>query len=273
MQSSNMKHIVITGSTRGIGYGLAKHFLSAGYAVTISGTTSEHVERAYCSLMQLASGNRIQGFTCDVTNREEIGKLWKKAVANLGPIHIWINNAGIDQNRKLLWELEPEQMDKLMRVNVLGMMHGSVIAFQQMIKQGFGFIYNMEGFGSDGMMMDKLSLYGTSKRAVRYFTRSLAREARNTPVCIGTLSPGMVATDLLRNSLLSDPQTAKANKRIFNILADDTDTVTHFLVKKILANRKNGAHIARLNKAKILWKFARAPFVKRDLFAYPETQS
>ena len=56
----------------------------------------------------------------------------------------------------------------------------------------------MEGFGSNGMMRPKMTLYGTSKSAISYFTRSLAIEAKNTSVKIGTLSPGMVATEFLK---------------------------------------------------------------------------
>jgi len=102
----------------------------------------------------------------------------------------------------------------------------------------------MEGFGSDGMIRDKMTLYGTTKRAVRYFTQSMAKEASTSPVKIGTLSPGMVVTDFLLNSLKSNSKEADKAKEIFNILADHVDTVTPFLCKRILENNKNNAHIA-----------------------------
>ena len=87
----------------------------------------------------------------------------------------------------------------------------------------------MEGFGSDGMIRDKMTLYGTTKRAVRYFTQSMAKEASTSPVKIGTLSSGMVVTDFLLNSLKSNSKEADKAKEIFNILADHVDTVTPFL--------------------------------------------
>ena len=66
------------------------------------------------------------------------------------------------------------------------------------LQQGGGKIFNMEGLGSDGVMIDGMTIYGTTKSALSYFTRSFSHEARHSAVEIGTLSPGMVVTDMLR---------------------------------------------------------------------------
>lgn len=266
-----IKHIVITGSTRGIGFGMARHFLLAGHKVTLNGTSETGIEQAMARLKKGLPHAGLSGYAGDIGDRLHTEALWRHAVAASGPVDIWINNAGIDQKRLFLWDIPDEDIQQLLHVNVTGMMNGSLTAFRHMQEQGYGFIYNMEGFGSDGMMRDKLSLYGTSKRAVRYFTRALAKEARHTPIGVGTLSPGMVATDLLRKSLLNDSADAASARKIFNILADDVDTVTSFLVRKILDNQKNDARIAWLNTAKVAWKFMRAPFTRRELFG--ETES
>lgn len=266
-----IKHIVITGSTRGIGLGMARHFLLAGHIVTINGTSETGIEQAMARLKEGLPHAVLSGYAGDVGDRMQTESLWRHAVAASGPVDIWINNAGIDQKRLFLWDIPNEDIRQLLHVNITGMMNGSLTAFRHMQEQGNGFIYNMEGFGSDGMMRDKLSLYGTSKRAVRYFTRSLAKEARHTPICVGTLSPGMVVTDLLRKSLLNDSADAASARKIFNILADDVDTVTSFLVRKMLDNQKNDARIEWLNTARAAWKFMRAPFIRRDLFG--ETES
>src|SRR5690554_3587672 len=208
-----MKHIVITGSTRGIGYGLAKEFLRRGCKVTINGTTEEGVAKALKSLEEYHPGH-VAGFAASVDSVNEMEKLWNYAENKHGEIHIWINNAGIDQVRKLFWELDEEDYNRVIRTNVIGMMNGCHVAFRHMLQQGHGQIFTMEGFGSNGMMREKMTLYGTSKSALTYFTRSLAIEAKNTPVKVGTLSPGMVATDFTRNSY------SEKNINIFNILGD-----------------------------------------------------
>ncbi|KLU61540.1 bile acid 7-dehydroxylase 2 [Peptococcaceae bacterium CEB3] len=260
-----MKHVLITGSTRGIGLGLAKRFIEAGCKVSINGMTEESVSLAIQTLQGIYPLAEIQGFAGDAGNYREVEMMWDQAVSGFGEIDIWINNAGIDQERKYAWEIESAAFERIMRTNLLGVFNGSTAAFKRMLEQGKGQIFNMEGFGSDGMMREKMTLYGTTKSAVRYFSRSLAKEAGKTPIRVGTLSPGMVVTDFLLKSAQANPDAEK-NKRLFNILADDVDTVTRFLSAEVLKNEKNNCHLVWLTQRKVLWRFLRAPFMKRDLF-------
>ena len=72
-----------------------------------------------------------------------------------------------------------------------------------MKEQGFGQIYNVEGYGSNDAMMTGLTLYGTSKRAVTYFTRSLAKESRDLTggrILVCRLTPGIMITDFLHTA-------------------------------------------------------------------------
>jgi NAD(P)-dependent dehydrogenase (short-subunit alcohol dehydrogenase family) len=151
--------------------------------------------------------------------------------------------------------------------NLLGVVCGSQVAARGMLAQGGGAIYNMEGMGSDGRKHAGLTLYGTSKYAVHYFTESLALELKGSPVIAGALRPGMVVTDLILDRYRGRPQDFARVKRIFNILADRVENVAPWLAGRILANRKNGAVLAYLSRAKLLWRFASSPFVKRDVFA------
>lgn len=260
-----MKHVLITGSTRGIGFGLAKRFIEADLKVTVNGTSQSGVQIAIKNLRDIYPTAVVQGFSCNVSNYDEVELLWENAVKEFGNIDIWINNAGIDQARKYVWEMIEPELSQIININIAGVIYGSSVAFVNMQKQGGGQIFNMEGFGSDGMIMKKMTLYGTTKRAVRYFTRSLAKEAAQTKVLVGSLSPGMVLTDILLNSLKSNPNEAESNKRIFNILADKVDIVTPFLCNKMLANTKNNTHIAWLTKSKVMIRFFSSIFIKRKL--------
>lgn len=254
-----LKHVVITGSTRGIGYGLATEFLKAGCKVTINGTTQESVDKALINLKEYIP-NHLIGFPAKVEELDDVEKLWDFSQKHFGKVDIWINNAGIDQERKLFWEMGQAEYEKVIHTNLLGVLNGSNVAFRHMLEYGSGQIFNMEGFGSNGMMREKMTIYGTSKSAISYFTRSLAIEAKNTNVKVGTLSPGMVATDFLRKSL--DGQ----NRKIYNILGDKVEPVTRFLAKRVLENQKNGANIQWLTKPKVMWRFMSSSFVKRDIF-------
>jgi short-subunit dehydrogenase len=260
-----MTHVVITGGTRGIGFGLAKEFLNSGCMVTINGKSQENVESAIKSLGKSYTG-KVIGFPGNVVERGDLEKLWEIAEKQFGKIDIWINNAGIDQVRKFVGDMEQVEYENVIQTNVIGVMNGSSVAFKHMKKQGEGKIFNMEGFGSNGMMKEKMTIYGTSKSAVSYFTRSLTLEAKGTSVKVGTLSPGMVATDFLKKSLDNNEEGAEKNKKIFNILADEVEPVTQFLVRKMLSTTENGAKIEWLTKPKVIWRFMSSPFLKREIF-------
>ncbi len=261
-----MKHIVITGSTRGIGRGLAAAFLDLGCRVTISGRRTESVSKALESLSAKYDTERVFGRACEVSDYKQVRNLWAEAQQQFGRIDIWINNAGIGQPWKLFRDVDPGAIESLVRTNIQGLMHGTHVALQGMLEQGEGMIFNMEGFGSNGSVRPMMSLYGSSKRAVRYFTRSMVREVRGTAVRIGFLSPGMVVTDLLMSPLADDPQAMEQARKIFNILADRVETVTPFLARKVLAARENGIRVAWLTRGKVFWRFLSAAFNKRDLF-------
>jgi NAD(P)-dependent dehydrogenase (short-subunit alcohol dehydrogenase family) len=153
--------------------------------------------------------------------------------------------------------------------NVLGTIFGAQVAFRGMQAQGHGAIYNMEGMGSDGRMHAGLTFYGTTKSAIHYFTKSLALEAKDSPVIIGGLRPGMVATDMIRDRYKDRPEDWERAKSIFNIIAERVETVTPWLAEQMLINRKNDVILSYSSPWKLLRKFASSPFVKRQVFDDP----
>jgi NAD(P)-dependent dehydrogenase (short-subunit alcohol dehydrogenase family) len=257
---------VITGSTRGLGFALAEELLARGCRVTVSGRTSEGVQSAVTRLG--ACGQRAQGLVCDVTDPRQVQALWEQAARHWGRVDIWINNAGIPQEYLPAWELEAEEAVRLIQTNLLGTIHGSRAAMRGMLAQGGGAIYNLEGWGSDGSRRAGLTVYGTSKRAIRYFSLALADEAAGTPVLVGTLSPGMMVTDFLTGPMSRmTAGEARRLRRIVNILGDRPETVARYLAPRILANRRHGARLAWLTGARVMGRFLTAGLRRRDLFA------
>lgn len=261
-----MKTVVITGSTRGIGLGMAHEFLRRGHQVVICGRSAESLNKAVTELSQQYEATRVLGTTCDVSQVEQVQAVWDAAMARFSKVDIWINNAGISHSQLKTWEQPVETFRSVIDTNLLGAMIGSKVAMQGMLKQGFGQIYNMEGLGSDGRIAPGLIIYGTTKYGLDYFTKGLIKEAEKTPLQIGALSPGMVVTDMLVGDL--EPGNERA-RRAFNILADRVETVTPFLVEKVLANTQNGARFAWLTTPKIAWRFLTARFNKRDVLSEP----
>ena len=116
-----------------------------------------------------------------------------------------------------------------------------------MLKQGHGAIYSMEGLGSNDMIQKKTILYGTTKRALTYFMKGLAKELAGSGVIAGRLSPGMMLTDFITKTpdgTIAAIETDASFRKIFNILADKPETVAAFFVPRMLRNTKNDRQIA-----------------------------
>ena len=116
----------------------------------------------------------------------------------------------------------------------------------------------MEGFGSDGRMMNKLSLYGTTKRAINYFSKAVAKELVDSPVMMGVIQPGMVRTDFINTSMESSTEEEKKQfDKVKRFLAEDVDIVTESLVPKILACTKKYERVDFLSKMQMMGKVFR----------------
>jgi NAD(P)-dependent dehydrogenase (short-subunit alcohol dehydrogenase family) len=261
------KSVVITGSTRGIGYSLASAFLERDCAVTISGRTTEAVNEAASKLSAKYNAELIFSFACDVTDFVQVQQLWERAKDHFGRIDIWINNAGTATPMMKFWELSPEQYVDVVHTNLIGTMYGSKVALTGMLAQGHGVLYNLEGFGAKGRSMRGMTLYGSTKASVHFINRSLAEEIKSTSVITGAIAPGMVITEMITRQFNGREEELEKSKRILNIIAERAETVAPVLVEKILENRKNGATITYSSSIRILVKFITAPFNKRDLFA------
>ncbi|MCB1690050.1 MAG: SDR family oxidoreductase [Halioglobus sp.] len=259
-----MKTVVITGSTRGIGRGLAENFLARGCQVVISGRSQDAVDTV---LGELNAGDKAAGFACEVTDAAQVQALWDGAQQRFSRVDVWINNAGISAPRKNLADTDVDDIEKVVQVNLCGMLLANRVALRGMIAQGSGQIWNMEGFGSGGQAQPGMAVYGATKRAVNYLNKALQKELGDTGVQVCTLSPGIVVTDLLVGDYDTSSAEWQKSKKIFNILGDTVETVTPFLVDGILKANKSGAKVAWLTGGKAFGRFMTAAFRKRDLFA------
>ena len=243
-------HVFITGGSKGIGRGMVIEFLKRGHNVSFTGTSESSVSKASSGL----SGNYL-GIVCDVRSIKSIETAKDSAIKRFNGIDIWINNAGVGQPPKDLFELSEDDIKEVIDVNVSGMILGTNVAIKEMIKQNHGKIYNMEGLGSDGRIIPKTIVYASSKRLLRYFSKASNKELKgNKEIFVGTLSPGMVFTKLL----LKD--TSKESMKIINILANSVEEVTPFLVKKMIEGKKK---INWLTNRKVIYKFVSSVFKKK----------
>jgi NAD(P)-dependent dehydrogenase (short-subunit alcohol dehydrogenase family) len=259
-----MKKVVITGSTRGIGFAMARAFLKRDCQVVISGRKAVAVKIIVKKLKQEFSADRVAGFACDVTHFEQVQKLWDQAAKRFGSIDFWVNNAGISNEQSTPWELTSDKIRSVVETNVLGELYGTKVAMQGFIKQGYGALYNVEGMGSRGKSNVKgLSIYGTTKAGLHYFNLCLADEVNNPHIITGSLQPGMVLTDMIRGQYEDKPEEWQKVKGILTILSGSVDTVAAWLVDKMLTNTKKGAHLAYGGTLRILGRLLNRPFNKQ----------
>lgn len=256
------KTVVVTGSTKGLGLGLVRSFLDLGANVVVSGRSAVD---AACA--DLGPKERVLGHACDVSVYAQVKALWDAACERFGAVDVWVNNAGTSNAQRAFVELPPDQIQSVVGTNLVGTMNGSRVALEGMLKQGRGAIYNMEGFGADGARQKGMALYGSTKTALRYFTKSLADETRGTGVIVGTVSPGIVVTDLLLSVYRDgDADLWRSKRWLFNFIADPVDVVAPWLARRLLENRRGGAHLAWMTVWKGALRVLNPRYHRRDLF-------
>lgn len=265
-----MKTVVVTGSARGFGYALIELFRKRNFNVVLCDVNEKSLEEAKKKLEEIQSEGKILAYKTDITKEEDIQNLIDKTLKEVGSIDIWINNAGVNQTNKPIWEVETDVIDRLIDIDLKGTILCSKLIAKVMTKQKQGQIFNVEGHGSNDATITGLSVYGTSKRAVTYFTEALAHECEElkTGILVGKITPGIMITNFIHTSLGDGEQINldEKTKKVYNILGDYPETIAEFMVDKIINNKKNNVKFTWLTNKKAAWRFMSAGFNKRNFF-------
>lgn len=266
-----MKTVVITGSARGFGLALLKEFRKYNFNVVVTDINEEELKKAKKTLEEIDSVGDILSVTCDITNEKDINILINSALKKFDSIDIWINNAGVNQAMNPIWNLDENQISRLIDIDLKGTIYCSKAIMKVMIKQGFGTIYNIEGFGSGNQKHVGLSVYGTCKRGVTYFTESLYKECVDlkTNVNVGKITPGIMITNFINTSLGDGEKFTLDNntKKVYNMLGDYPEVIAEYTVKKIIKTRKSNPKITWLNSRRVFIKIIKYMFKKNDFFS------
>ena len=197
MRQLEGKVAVITGSSRGFGLAIARAFVREGAAVVISARSEPTVRAAIETLS--GEGARVSGIVADVGDLAQVQTLAAHARQTFGRIDIWVNNAGESGVYGPTAAIAPDRYESVVRTNILGVYHGSVVAIQTFQAQGSGGkLINMLGRGDDGKVPRYQNAYAPTKAWARAFTRGLAREYKDSGIGIYALNPGLMDTEFLR---------------------------------------------------------------------------
>jgi len=261
---------VITGSTKGIGRGLAQQFIERGHNAVICSRNQADVERVTAELDALPTG-ACAGVACDMTVKSQVQQLWDHARDKFGQIDIWINNAGRASSRHMVHELPEDLTRSIITSNMIGTTFGCQVAISGFREQGHGALYNVLGGSFDGKrLVPKMGVYSSTKSGIHLLTKYLLAENKDTDIVIGMISPGMLITE---NWFDEQAELSQAEwleiRPMLNILCDHVDTVTPWLTEEVLANKDSGKRIAWMSGGKIMKRFFDAKVLgrKRDLFS------
>lgn len=195
------KFALITGSSRGIGWHLAKGLAGAGATAIINGRNPETVERAAIALTSTGLNAHTQTF--DVTATLEIESAIEKIENNIGPIDILVNNAGI-QRRVPLLECDDETWHEVLDTNLSSAFKVARAVAARMLPRGQGKIINtcsiMSEFGRP-----TIAPYTASKGGLKMLTKAMCAEWAPHNIQINGLGPGYFATELTE-ALVNDEE-------------------------------------------------------------------
>lgn len=191
------KNVFITGSTRGIGLGIAHKFASLGANVVLNGRGPVSEEL----LAQFADyGVTVLGISGDVSDNTDAKRMVEEATEALGSVDILINNAGVTRDKMLL-RMTEDDFEAVLKINLTGAFNMTQAVLKPMTKAREGAIVNISSvvglMGNAGQ-----ANYAASKAGLIGFSKSVAREVAGRNVRVNVIAPGFIESDM--TDVLSD---------------------------------------------------------------------
>jgi len=199
------KTALVTGSTSGIGLGIAEAFAAAGANVILNGFGDAAEIEAIRARLAEVHGASVRYDGADMTKPEEIGKMIDRAIEEFGCIDILVNNAGI-QHVAPIDEFPPEKWDAIIAINLSSAFHTIRLALPAMKKQGWGRVINLASAHALVASPFK-SAYVAAKHGIAGLTKTVALEVATQGITVNAICPGYVRTPLVEKQI---PATAKA---------------------------------------------------------------
>lgn len=195
---------IVTGGAAGLGLAITEALTARGTKVAIFDIAADEIETQVDRLRR--EGAKVAGYVVDVSNRAAVESAVAQVRADLGPVLILINNAGIEQFGKFA-EITDAQWDRVMAVNLRGPFICTQAVLPDMLDAQWGRIVNISSSSAQGGQ-SRMAAYVTSKAGVIGFTKSLALELGPKGITVNTIPPGMVVTPMLEKAIAEGRFTA-----------------------------------------------------------------
>jgi NADP-dependent 3-hydroxy acid dehydrogenase YdfG len=213
------KVVVITGASSGLGEAIARHLASLGAKVVLGARRTERLEKLVAEI-NLEKGQAVAVPT-DVTKRQDVERLASTAVEQFDRLDVLVNNAGIMQLSSLD-KFRVEEWDRMIDVNIKGVLYGIAAVLPVMNKQQSGHIINIASvaglkvFGAGG------TVYSATKFAVRALSEGLRAEA-GANIRTTIISPGAIESELKEGS--TDPEAQEMVREFYRANQIPADSV------------------------------------------------
>ncbi|MER9230113.1 SDR family oxidoreductase [Mesorhizobium sp. M0664] len=212
------KVVVITGASSGLGEATARHLAARGASVVLGARRSHRIDALVQELT--AAGHKAKAVTTDVTDAGQVQNLVNTAVREFGRIDVMLNNAGL-MPLAPLERLKVDEWDRMIDVNIKGVLYGIAAALPYMKEQRSGHIINVSSVY--GHVVDLgAAVYCATKFAVRALSEGLRKEVKPYNIRTTVISPGSVSTELLEH--ISEKDIQQGTRDFVSKIAVGPDT-------------------------------------------------
>jgi NADP-dependent 3-hydroxy acid dehydrogenase YdfG len=208
------KVVVITGASSGLGESSAHHLAKLGATVVLAARRKDRLDSIAKKIA--AEGGKALAVTADVTKRADVDGLVKKAVDTYGKIDVLVNNAGTMPIAPLA-RLKVDEWDRMIDINIKGVLYGIAAALPYMQKQKSGHFINLASVFGIKIFAPGGTVYCATKAAVRALSEGLRMEVHGDKIRTTIISPGAVDSELKAST--SDEESSKMVNQLYNALA------------------------------------------------------
>jgi NADP-dependent 3-hydroxy acid dehydrogenase YdfG len=212
------KVVVITGASSGLGEATARHLSALGTVVVLGARRVDHIESLARELT--GRGGKALAVATDVTHYEQVKRLVDAAVQEYGRIDVMINNAGLMPHSPLE-RLRIDEWDRMIDVNVKGVLYGIAAALPYMKQQRAGHFINVSSVAGH-KVTPAGAVYAATKHAVRALSEGLRQEVKPYNIRTTVISPGAVATELPES--ITEPDVAERIHKFYEGFAIPADS-------------------------------------------------
>jgi len=190
---------LVTGASRGLGREIARRLAERGASVGVNYASRSAEAESLVNEIR-ASGGRALAVQADVAEPVQVQFLIERLTEELGPVSLLVNNAGV-LFRGTLEDFDPEDMQRMWRTNVDGVVHVTRAVVPGMKARRYGRIVNVSSIAAHGTAIPGTTFYAAAKAAVSTLTRRFAMELGREGITVNAVAPGFILTDMVRQGL------------------------------------------------------------------------